>query len=165
MLETTERAIETSAKNYASNETAEDIRATKNVGEKFIGALTELESARDVEQIVALFADDCEVNSVPASEHFRGIEGARQFWTQYRDAFKDVCSVFENENYSNDAAVLEWTTMGKIKNGNKIKYEALSILETRGEKITRFYAYFDPRNFGRQSTERENGSDGELSDC
>lgn len=73
---------------------------TKNIAEKFIGALTELESARDVEQMVELFADDCEVGNVETPKLFRGIEEARQFWIDYRDAFKDVCSIFQKELYT-----------------------------------------------------------------
>ncbi len=119
---------------------------TKNIAIKFIGALTELESASDVEPIITLFAADCEVINVGAPKIFRGIKGARRFWTDYRDNFKDVCSIFQKELYSDNKARLEWTTEGKIKNGNKIKYDAVSVLETEGEKITRFYAYFDRKN-------------------
>lgn len=129
-----------------------------NTAEKFVGALTELESARDVELIVALFADDCEVGTVAAPEKFRGIEGARQFWTNYRSAFKDVCSVFQNEVYFDNEAVFEWTTEGKSKNGRKIKYEGVSILKTKGEKITRFCAYFDPKILGRQIIKQNGGN-------
>ena len=72
------------------------------------------------------------------------------FWTNYRAAFGDICSVFQNEVYFDNEAVFEWTTEGKSKNGRKIKYEGVSILETKGEKITRFFAYFDPKTLGRQ---------------
>ena len=131
----------------------------KHIAEKFIGALTELESDHNVELIVALFADDCEVGNVIVSEKFRGIEGARLFWTNYRATFKDVCSIFQKEIYSGNDAALEWTTEGKSKNGRKIKYEGVGILETKDEKITRFCAYFDPKTLGRQIT-KQNGGNG-----
>lgn len=129
-----------------------------NTAEKFIGALTELESASDVELIVALFAEDCEVGNIVISEKFRGIEGARRFWTNYRAAFKDVCSVFQNEVYFDNEAVFEWTTEGKSRNGRNIKYEGVSILKTKGGKITRFCAYFDPKILGRQIIKYNGGS-------
>jgi len=125
----------------------------KSVAEKFIGALTELESASDVEQIVELFAVNCEVGNSVISEKFQGIEGARRFWTNYRHAFKDVCSIFENEIYFGNKARLDWTTEGKSKNGRRIKYEGVSILETEDGKITHFYAYFDQKKLKRQITE------------
>lgn len=152
MIETTQRPAANAVKNYAPKK-ATDNRETKNVAEKFIGALTELESGRDVELMVALFTDDCEVGNVAASKKFRGIEGARRFWTHYRAAFKDVCSIFQNEIYSGNQAKLQWTTEGKSKNGRKIRYEGVSILETEGEKITHFYAYFDRKNLKRQIAE------------
>lgn len=150
---TTPRPAAKTFENYAFEKTA-DNRLTGNVAEKFIAALTELESARDVELIVALFAEDCEIGNVAASKKFRGIEGARQFWTHYRSAFKDLCSIFQNEIYSGNQAKLEWTTEGKSKNNRKIKYEGVSILETDGEKIKHFYAYFDQKHLQRQITKQ-----------
>jgi len=129
-----------------------DNAVTKNIAEKFIGALTELESARDVEMLVALFADDCEIGNIVVSENFQGLDGVRRFWTHYRAAFNDVCSIFQNEVYSGNKAQLEWTTVGKSKNGRKIKYDGVSILETENEKIKHFYAYFDTQILKKQIT-------------
>lgn len=128
---------------------------SEKIAYKFIAALSELESARDVESMVALFADNCEVGNVVATENLRGTEGAREFWTNYRNTFGDVCSIFLNQIYSDDNIALEWTTEGKTKNGNKIKYEGVSILETEGEKITRFYAYFDPHKLALELDETQ----------
>lgn len=132
----------------------------KNIADEFIGALTELESARDVERMVELFADDCEVGNIEAPQLFRGIEGARRFWTDYRAGFKDVCSVFQKELYTENKARLEWTTEGKTVGGNKIKYEAVSVLETEDEKITRFYARFGAANRSGKQTKTESGNGG-----
>lgn len=155
MIETTPRPAAKAFGNYAFKKEPADNRLTKNVAEKFIAALTELESARDVELLVALFADDCEVGNIVVSEKFRGVEGARRFWTSYRAAFKDVCSIFQNEIYSGNTALLEWTTEGRIKNGRKIRYDGASYLEMKGEKIARFHAAFDPKNLERQMTRHE----------
>ena len=40
---------------------------SEKIAYKFIAALSELESARDVESMVALFADNCEVCNVVAT--------------------------------------------------------------------------------------------------
>ena len=133
-----------------------------NIADKFIGALSELESERDAELIVSLFDGNCEVINVAATEIFRGTEGARRFWTNYREGFKDVCSVFQNETYSDNNAALEWTTEGNNKNGQKIRYVSVGIIETKDEKITRFYAYFGTKNLGRRTTERENGGGSQI---
>lgn len=154
MIETLERPTMKAVQNYAFKQEA-DNRVTQSVAEKFIEALTELESARDVELLVALFADDCEVGNIVVSEKFRGAAGARRFWTKYRAAFKDVCSIFQNEIYSGSTARLEWTTEGRIKDGRKIRYDGVSFLEMSGEKITRFHAHFDPKNLARQITKHE----------
>ena len=148
MLELTAHSAATN-ENYSFNENA-DNRITERIAEKFIGALSELESSRDVEVIIALFADECEVGNAVVSEKCCGLDGARRFWTHYRAAFKDVCSIFQNEIYSGNQANLEWTTEGKSVNGRKIKYRGVSILETKGDKITHFYAYFDRENLRRQ---------------
>lgn len=134
----------------------------KNITDEFIGALTELESARDVERMLELFADDCEVGNIESPTLFRGIEGARRFWIDYRAGFKDVCSVFEKELYSENKARLEWITEGKTKNGNKIKYKAVSVLETEDEKITRFYACFGAKNQEDKQMQQEGGNGGQA---
>lgn len=151
MLETTPISVTNEIENYPSGKSSGNRVSQKNITEKFIEALSELESACDVELIVALFASDCEVGDIAAPTLFRGLEGARRFWTDYRENFKDVCSVFQKEFYSDNKARLEWTTEGKIKNGGKIKYAAVSVLETEDEKITRFYAYFNKQAAGNKS--------------
>lgn len=151
MFESTKNTPTRVVENYELKKGA-DNGVTQNIAGKFIGALTELESARDVEMLVELFADDCEIGNIIVSEKFHGLDGVRQFWTHYRAAFKDVCSIFQNEVYSGNQAQLEWTTEGKSKNGRKIKYKGVSILETENEKIKHFYAYFDKKILTQQIT-------------
>ena len=124
-----------------------------NISEKFIAALQELEASGEVENIVALFADDCEVGNVALTESLTGTDGARQFWTNYRKTFKDVSSKFKNKITTDDTSALEWTTTGSSEAGHEINYEGVSILETDGEKISRFFAYFDPGKLGNQIME------------
>jgi ketosteroid isomerase-like protein len=118
--------------------------------EKFIDALRRLESDRDLEPIVSLFADDCELGNVVTSEPFRGREGAREFWTAYRETFGEMESKFRNEIVANDRAALEWVTDATGADGRPVTYEGVSILEFSGDRIRRFNAYFDPARLGRQ---------------
>ena len=127
-----------------------DNRLTVKVADNFIEALSELESARNPEPLVALFSAGCEIGSVAAGGKLYGAAGARRFWTDYRAAFKDVCSVFHNEIYSGSEVKLEWTTEGKSISGPKIKYTGTSILETERGQITRFFAYFDQHDLAQQ---------------
>ena len=121
-----------------------------NIAEQFIEALRGLEENRDLETMVALYAQESEVGNVNAPEKFTGQAGARDFWTKYRDTFGEVRSSFRNRIITADRAALEWTTEGTTANGAPFNYEGVSILEIEGERITRFRAYFDPEALGRQ---------------
>lgn len=123
--------------------------------QKFIDALGRLEAERDVETITRLFAEDCEVGNVVAPEKFHGRDGAREFWgAKYRDTFGEVKSSFRNVFDAAGHAALEWTTEGTSTQGAPVKYDGVSLLETRGGLITRFAAYFDSGSLGRQIKEK-----------
>ena len=121
--------------------------------QKFIEALGRLESAREVEPIAELFADNAEVGNVVSPEKFHGREGAREFWTKYRETFGEVKSTFRNQIVAENRAALEWNTKGTSTNeaeDAEINYDGVSILEIDNERITRFRAYFDAGALGRQ---------------
>ena len=126
-----------------------------SIKEKFIDALAKLEADENVDEIVSLFADDCEVGNVATHENMNGQDGARQFWTNYRKTFGEIKSTFKNKISSDNTAALEWTSVGTSANGSKIDYEGVSILETNGDKIQRFFAYFNPAKLGREIEEKK----------
>ncbi len=121
-----------------------------NIAEQFIEALEQLEETRELEVMVALYAEGSEVGNINAPEKFTGTEGAREFWTKYRDTFGEVRSTFRNRIITDTRAALEWTTEGTTANGAPFNYEGVSILELEGDRITRFRAYFDPEDLGQQ---------------
>ncbi len=124
---------------------------SEQIAKKFIEALGRLEAERDLETIVGLFAPGCEVGNVVSPEKFRGPAGAREFWgAKYRDTFGEVRSEFRNVFADETRAALEWTTGGTASDGTAVRYDGVSILETDGERITRFCAYFDAGALGRQ---------------
>ena len=96
-----------------------------NTAKNFIDALGKLESERDLETIVNLFSEDCEVGNVVTDD---GDISPREFWTNYRNSFDEVRSTFRNEIITDKTAALEWTTRGTAGNGNKFEYEGVSIL-------------------------------------
>lgn len=117
--------------------------------EKFVEALHELEANKNVGQIASLFADDAEINNVVTIENSHDLN-ATEFWTKYRDNFGEVSSNFSNKIYGDNNAALEWTTTGTNTDGGEIEYEGVSILEIEDNKITRFFAYFNPAKLGNQ---------------
>lgn len=80
-----------------------------------------------------------------------GQEGARRFWQEYREAFRDVESTFRDVIVAGDRAALEWTTRGTSAEGRPIDYDGVSNLETDGRSVTRFRAYFHAGESGRQA--------------
>lgn len=116
----------------------------------FIDALAALERARDVAPIAALFTAECEIGNIVSPRRFSGVEGAREFWQAYRATFGEVQSEFRNVITSDGRAALEWTTTGTSAQGAPITYSGVSIIEFADGQISRFWAYFDPGDLGRQ---------------
>jgi steroid delta-isomerase-like uncharacterized protein len=117
---------------------------SKEVADDFVEALRKLEEERDVEALVEIHTEDCEVGNVSVPETFRGHDGLREFWTEYRKTFGEIKSTFRNVFAAEEGAALEWTTEG-TSNGDTVSYDGVSILEIEDGKVRRFMAYFDTR--------------------
>lgn len=115
----------------------------------FVEALEKLESQGDLEGIVGLFADDCEVGNNGMPEPLHGKEGAHRFWATYRETLGAARSTFRSQIVTPERAALEWTTQGQA-DGKAYRYEGVSVLEIDGGRITRFRAFFDAHDLGRQ---------------
>ena len=118
--------------------------------EQFMDALAALERGGDANAISALYAPESEIGNLVTPRHFSGPDGAREFWQAYRATFGDVQSTFRNVIVGDGRAALEWTTSGTSAQGAPISYAGVSILEFDGDQISRFWAYFDPGDLGRQ---------------
>jgi ketosteroid isomerase-like protein len=94
---------------------------SKEVADRFVEALRKLEEDRDVEALVEVHTDDCDVGNVAVPKTFSGHDGLREFWTSYRDTF-----------------------------GEDVSYDGVSLLEIEDGKVSRFRAYFDPRTVNEQ---------------
>jgi ketosteroid isomerase-like protein len=123
---------------------------SQQVADGFVEALRKLEEDRDVEGLVRIHAEDCEVGNVSVSETFRGHEGLREFWTEYRKTFDEMKSTFRNVFATEEGAALEWTTEA-TSNGDSVSYDGVSILEIESGKVRRFMAYFDTLDLTPQS--------------
>jgi hypothetical protein len=122
---------------------------SREVADNFIEALWRLEEDEDVEPLVRVHTEDCEVGNVSVPGTFDGHEGLREFWTSYRGTFGQMKSEFRNVFATEEGAALEWTTTG-TSNGDSVSYDGVSVLETEGDKVRRFMAYFDTRDLTRQ---------------
>ena len=113
---------------------------SQEVADGFVEALCKPEE--DVEALVAIHTDDCEVGNVSLPGTFRGDEGLREFWSRYRSTFGEMRSEFRNVFATEEGAAPEWPTQG-TSNGDSVAYDGVSILEIEGGKDRRFIAYFD----------------------
>lgn len=118
--------------------------------QRFVDALAKLEESGDLEPLVSLFGEDAQVSNVASRRVFSGLDGARQFWTEYKAMLARVRSTFRNMIEAGDRVALEWETQGTAHNGAAVSYEGVSIIEWDGDRIRRFYAYFDPGLLGRE---------------
>ncbi len=123
---------------------------SKEVADEFVEALRKLEEDRNVEALVEIHAEDCEVGNVAVPRTFSGHEGLREFWTSYRKTFNEMKSEFRNV-FADEAghAALEWTTEG-TSDSDTVSYSGVSILQIKGGKVKRFMAYFDHRSLTEQ---------------
>jgi len=122
---------------------------SKEVADNFVEALRNLEEDRDLEALVKIHTEDCEVGNVSVPGSFKGQDGLCEFWTEYRKTFGEIKSTFRNVFATEEGAALEWTTEG-TSDGDSVSYAGVSILEIEGDKVRRFMAYFDTRDFTPQ---------------
>ena len=120
------------------------------IPQQFIEVLAALERDRDLEPMTRLVAPDSDIGNIVSPREFSGPDGARTFWEAYREIFGDVSSTFRNVIVSDGRAALEWTTTGTSTHGAPVTYAGVSILEFADGQISRFFAYFDPSDLGRQ---------------
>lgn len=124
---------------------------TTQPAQSFIDALHSLEADGDPGPLVERYADDCEVENITGMSRLRGRDGARRFWTEYRELFDAVRSTFRNVIVADGRAALEWTVEGTARKGDAVEYEGVTILEFRDDRIARSMTYFDPGRLGRQT--------------
>ena len=85
--------------------------ADRFVADRFVEALRKLEEDRDVEALVEIHAQDCDVGNVAVPKTFSGHDGLREFWTGYRDTFGEMKSEFQNVFADDEGhSALEWNT-------------------------------------------------------
>jgi ketosteroid isomerase-like protein len=112
--------------------------------EEFIAALRRVEEDGDVEAMAALYAGEAVLRSPSEHASLTGPDGARRFWTAYRQSFEQVHSRFHSVLEGDGRIMLEWTSDCRTAAGVDTSYSGVSCVETRDGRIVRFQAYFDP---------------------
>lgn len=121
---------------------------TTRATERFILALHDLEQNATLEPLLECFSGDCALSNLAHSEH--GKEGARRFWTLYREQFADIRSNFSDVIETAGYSVLVWTAEGRLHHGQPIKYRGASILGWRDDRVARFETIYDSAAFVRE---------------
>jgi ketosteroid isomerase-like protein len=122
------------------------------VTDDFARRLQEFERTRDVDPLVELFSDDAELSKLDGADVRHGRDGARRFWTEYREVFDDLRSEFTGDTRGGDRAVLEWVAEGSLRpagdgGARSVRYPGVSILEVADGAIRRFRTVYDSGPF------------------
>jgi ketosteroid isomerase-like protein len=120
---------------------------SNTLAETFMQTLQQIEGSRDPAPLVALFSDDAELLNLALTEPSRGQTGAQEFWKNYLGAFREVRSTFHRHVATDTDATLEWTSDGRLPDGEPIAYRGVSILEMQDGKVKRFRTYYDSAAF------------------
>lgn len=135
----------------------------KPTADEFIAALRQCEDQGSVDALAALYADDARTSNPTDQQPHEGADGARRFWEAYRKSFQTIHSRFHTILEGEDKAMLEWTSDCETAAGVRTSYDGVSVFETRGGKIVRFTAYFDPAELNATRTdEKQAGVRGEA---
>lgn len=110
---------------------------------RFVDALRQLEGDGDVGPLADLYAADSVAGNVLRVDAFSGPDGAREFWTKYREQFGEIASTFDNVIDADGAIALEWSSTGTMQD-REVTYRGVTIIEATDDRITRSCAYFDP---------------------
>ncbi|MDQ4075054.1 MAG: nuclear transport factor 2 family protein [Chloroflexota bacterium] len=125
-----------------------------------MNALQGMEETGDMQKLVELFSEDAELRRLTLDEAYHGREGARAFWNEYLEQFREIRSTFHNVIEGDNTAALEWTSKGRLREGEEIEYRGVSILEWDGDQVQRFRTYYDSAAFIAQPAEEGEASPG-----
>lgn len=123
---------------------------TQEVAYRFVEALAAVEKGGELEPMIDTFAEGCEIGTPAHAEKLHGREGAREFWTMYHSAFRNVHSTLRNIIIGSNSFAVEWTAQAVDSSGKVLTYDGVSIADTCADRITRFRSYFDTRHLGEQ---------------
>ena len=123
---------------------------TMERAQRFADALHALDRDADELDVMAeLFAEEAELSNAATAltgKPFRGRDGARTFWQEYRAQFAEAETEFHHLTAGDGSAGLFWSTRGKAASGESLDYQGATLLvfDDAGA-IERFHGYYDTR--------------------
>ena len=124
---------------------------TQEVAYRFIEALNALEQDGEIDPMLSIFSEYCEIGTPVIPNKLQGRDQAREFWSSYRTAHRRIHSRFRNIVIGENSIALEWTASGTHRSGREFQYDGVSVLEIGGLRITRLRTYFDSRAVQEQA--------------
>jgi ketosteroid isomerase-like protein len=112
---------------------------------RFVRAFRGLENELDLQPMIQLYAEDCELRSPIVEEPLIGLEAARRYWRQYLDRFQAIRTEFVSLHDGRNGSALEWISSAVAWDGHPLEFGGATVLQSKDERITSMHVYFDPR--------------------
>ena len=101
--------------------------------------------AMDIPAIVNTFADDAVTEDPVGTPPNHGHNRIEEFFQTVTAGFKEVGLTEDQVFISGNAAAVKWTGRGVSKDGRKVKFEGIDIIEVNeAGKIQTLHAYWNP---------------------
>lgn len=101
--------------------------------------------AMDIPAIVNTFADDAVTEDPVGTPPNHGHMRIEEFFQTVTAGFKEVGLTEDQVFISGNAAAVKWTGRGVSKDGRKVKFEGIDIIEVNeAGKIQTLHAYWNP---------------------
>lgn len=126
--------------------------------ERILGQYAAAWSARDVQQVLSFFTDDCVYEDIALGRVNRGKEELKAFLSETFAAFPDFTIEPKTPFMGGNWVGLEWVMSGTHKGdipglpatGKSFSIRGVSIVEMAGDKIKNSRDYWDMATFLRQ---------------
>ncbi len=115
--------------------------------ERFADALHHLDAEGDPEPLVELTGEDAELVKLDSNHEAHGRDGARTFWTDYRNVFGELRTTFTHTITGDDSAALEWTSEGTLRDGKPFSYRGVTVIQGDEQQLSGVRTYYDSAAF------------------
>lgn len=133
-----------------------DFQRTRELAQAFAEALHGVDRREEgaIERMVANYSPEARLTNAAlklAGEERNGPEGARAFWEQYQNSFREASTEFFELTASERGAGLFWTTRGTDAAGDAFTYDGVTLLifDDAG-RIVLFRGYYDTRELSKR---------------